>query len=314
MLAGLESIARNHRLALTEPPRYDIYLENYKGTTKKPVGRPLLIWSKGNTFQDFLQLATESKPIVFECEAQTMDKDLEMSFEVYIPKDADVTIKTTKGKYDPAPLARSRKGLKSTGKLDVTLPNHSMAATVYVYFAIIGQTMVFGCVRHPEGTYVPELEGSTAKDIFENGVLSGRLKKKYRDQGLLYMDVGSAALPVAERGKEEKQKVPKRKRTGSPSRQKIIEISDNCDDDDEQDDIVESTDEEPRRRNESGVRLIVPYPPEACALTLHSLSDVDATPSPSPIQTWLSTNRELYLPCHKPLNTPPMITQTRKSA
>ncbi|GAB7336739.1 hypothetical protein MBLNU13_g10837t2 [Cladosporium sp. NU13] len=208
---GMENVARDHRLALTEPPGYDIFFDNHKGSVKKPNSRPLQIWSRDSTFKHYFMMDTNSKPLVLELKARsgtkTVSKGLELSITLYVPRIASLEIKTSQSTNDPAPLARSTKGLKHTGKLEVTLPIESSFGTVYMVSAIIARTAVFGLIFNKEGTYVPELEGYTitARDIFENGIFSGRLRQEYTEMGLLYMEVESALLPELERYEIEKQ-------------------------------------------------------------------------------------------------------------
>lgn len=132
---------------------------------------------------------------------------LQLAPSTYIPQNASIKIKTVRGKNDPAPLARSKKGLEDTGELTVRLPMKSLKATVYMCFAIIGRIALFGCVSNERGDYVPALEEYTvtAKDVLENGIFSGRLNPKYRDMGLQYMEVGSAVLPEIERQGKKKE-------------------------------------------------------------------------------------------------------------
>lgn len=207
----MENVARDHRLALTEPPRYDIFFNNHKGSVKRPTKRPLRIWSHNSTFEHFLTMDTKAKPLALEIEAKsgtwTVDDGLEVSITVFVPLNTSLEIKTSQRKNDPAPLARSMKGLRDTGELKVTLPVKSPTGTVYMLSAIIGRTAVFGFIFNKQGTYVPDLEGHTvtAGDLFEHGMFFGRLKRKYTAMGLLYMEVDSALLPELERHEEKKQ-------------------------------------------------------------------------------------------------------------
>lgn len=233
----MENVARDHRLALTEPPRYDIFFDNHKGSVKNPTSRPLQIWSRDSTFEHYFMMDTKSKPLVLELEAKsgtkTVSKGLELSITLYVPRTASLEIKTSQRKNDPAPLARSTKGLKDTGKLKMTLPIESLTGTVYMLSAIIGRTAVFGFIFNKQGTYVPDLEEHTvtARDLFEHGMFSGRLRQKYTEMGLLYMEVDSALLPELERHEKKKQGPRGKKRTRDEHERDVIVLSS---DDDEQ--------------------------------------------------------------------------------
>ena len=162
---------------------------------------------------------TKSKPLTLEIEAksgtETVDQGLEVSITVFVPLNASLEIKTSQRKNDPAPLARSVKRLRNTGELKVTLPVKSPTGTVYMLSAIIGRTAIFGFIFNKQGTFVSKLEEDTvtARDLFENGLFSGRLRQKYTEMGLLYVEVDSALLPELERHEKKKEGPQRKKRT-----------------------------------------------------------------------------------------------------
>jgi hypothetical protein len=279
----MENIARDHRLALTEPPGYDIFFDNHGGSVKKPTRQPLQIWSHKKTFEDFLMMDTTSKPLALELEARsatkTADEGLEVSITVFVPRNASLEIKTSQRASDPVPLARSAKGLRNTGELRVTLPIKTPTGTVYMLPAIIGRTAVFGIIFNKEGTYIPELEDHaiTAKDLFENGLFSGRLRRKYKEMGLLYMEADSALLPELERHEKKKQG-PRRKKRPRDEGEVIVLSSD----DDEQGCPARGSDQghqKLRSVKASAVNHSISPSPEVRALTIPRVSNFDAIPN-----------------------------------
>lgn len=187
---------------------------------------------------------TKSKPLALEIEAksgtETVDEGLEVSITVFVPLDASLEIKTSQRKNDAAPLAGSVKGLRNTGELKVKLPVKSPTGTVYMLSAIIGRTAIFGFILNKQGTYVSELEEHTvtARDLFENGLFSGRLRQKYTEMGLLYVEVDSALLPGLECHERKKQGPRRKKRTRDEG--EVIVLSS---DDDEQGRPVRGSDQ-----------------------------------------------------------------------
>lgn len=226
---------------------------------------------------------TKAKPLALEIEAKsgtwTVDDGLEVSITVFVPLNTSLEIKTSQRKNDPAPLARSMKGLRDTGELKVTLPVKSPTGTVYMLSAIIGRTAVFGFIFNKQGTYVPDLEGHTvtARDLFEHGMFSGRLKRKYTEMGLLYMEVDSALLPELERHEEKKQG-PRRKKRTRDEREVIVLSSD----DDEQGCPVRGSDQAHQKlpsAKASAVSYFISPSPEVRALTVPRASNFDVIPS-----------------------------------
>ncbi|GAB7336749.1 hypothetical protein MBLNU13_g10844t1 [Cladosporium sp. NU13] len=181
---------------------------------------------------------TNSKPLVLELKARygtkTVSKGLELSITLYVPRTASLEIKTKQTIHDPAPLALSTKGLEDTGILKVTLPIESSIGTVCMLSATVARTAIFGFVFNKKGTHVPELEGDTitARDLFDNGMFSGRLREEYTKMGLLYMEVESALLPELERHEKEKQGPRGTKRTRDEI--EVIEVIELSSDDDQQ--------------------------------------------------------------------------------
>jgi hypothetical protein len=231
-----------------------------------------------------MTMDTKSKPLALELEANSgtkaVDEGLEVSITVFVPLDASHEIKTTQRDNDPVPLARSVKGLKNTGDLKVTLPIKSPTGTVYMLSAIIGRTAIFGFILNKEGTYVPELEDHavTARDLFENGMFSGRLRRKYTDMGLLYVEVDSALLPELQRHEKEKQRLRRTKRTRDEA--ELIVIS--SDDDDEQVYPVRGASQEPQKLPLAKVSVVshsISPSPEVRALTVLRPRKFDVTPS-----------------------------------
>lgn len=226
---------------------------------------------------------TKSKPLALEIEAKSgtkeVDQGLEVSITVFVPLNASLEIKTSQGKNDPAPLARSMKGLRNTGELKVTLPVKSPVGIVYMLSAIIARTAIFGFIFNEKGTYIPELEGHTitARDLFENGMFSGRLREKYTEMGLLYMEVDSALLPELERHEEKKQG-PRRKKRTRDEREVIVLSSD----DDEQGCPVRGSVQAHQKlplAKASAVGHSIPPSLEVRALTVPRVSNFDVVPS-----------------------------------
>ncbi|KAM0714168.1 hypothetical protein Q7P37_010317 [Cladosporium fusiforme] len=197
VLAGLDSIARNPQLAITEAPGYDIFLMNHKADPRKIIKRPLQIWDKETSYERFLELATESKPLIFELEDSEMCDGLEVSFELFIPRN-NRKIRKRKGPYDPAPVALNLRNLKTTGTFVAKFEISCSSATIYVYRAFFGRTFIFGCVYREDGEGVSELDQRRAQDIFDGGIFFGRLKPEYQNKGLLCKEFGSVTLPVSQ--------------------------------------------------------------------------------------------------------------------
>jgi hypothetical protein len=74
---GMENIARDHRLALAEPPRYDIFSDNHRGSVKKLIRRTLQIWSRNSIFEHCLMMSTKSKLLALELEAKSESKTVD---------------------------------------------------------------------------------------------------------------------------------------------------------------------------------------------------------------------------------------------
>jgi hypothetical protein len=278
----MENVARDHRLALTTPPRYDIFFDNHKGSVKKLIRRPLRIWSRKWSFEHFMTMDTKSKPLALEIEAQpgtrTVDEGLEVSITVFVPLNTSLEIKTSQNENDPAPLARSMKGLSNTGELKVTLPVKSPTGTVYMLSAFIGRTAIFGFILNKQGSYVPELEKDTvtARDLFENGLFSGRLRQKYTEMGLLYVEVDSVLLPELERHERKKQGPRRKKRTHDEP--EVIVLSS----DDEQGCPVRGSDQAHQKlpsAKASAVSYFISPSPEVRTLTVPRASKFDVIPS-----------------------------------
>lgn len=228
---------------------------------------------------------TKSKPLALELKARsatkTVSKGLELSITLYVPLNASLEIKISQGKNDPAPLALSTKGLKDTGKLKVTLPIESPIGTVYMLSAIIARTAICGFIFNKKGTYIPELEEDTvtARDLFENGLFSGRLRQKYTEMGLLYMEVDSALLPELERHEKKKQGPRRKKRTRDEHEREVIVLSS---DDDEQGCPVRGSDQAHQKlpsAKASAVSYFISPSPEVRALTVPRASNFDVIPS-----------------------------------
>lgn len=226
---------------------------------------------------------TKSKPLALEIEAKsgtrTVDEGLEVSVTVFVPLNTSVEIKTLQRENDPAPLARSTRGLRNTGELKVTLPVESPTGTVYMLSAIIARTAIFGFIFNKKGTYIPELEGHTvtARDLFENGMFSGRLRQRYTEMGLLYMEVDSALLPELKHHEMEKQGPQGMKRTRDES--EVIVLSS---DDDEQGCPVRGSDQGHQKlpsAKASAVSHFISPSPEVRALTVPRASNFGVVPS-----------------------------------
>ncbi|GAB7336750.1 hypothetical protein MBLNU13_g10845t1 [Cladosporium sp. NU13] len=259
---GMENIARDHRLALTEPPRRD------------------------SNFKHYFMMDTNSKPLVLELKARygtkTVSKGLELSITLYVPRTASLEIKTKQTIHDPAPLALSTKGLEDTGILKVTLPIESSIGTVCMLSATVARTAIFGFVFNKKGTHVPELEGDTitARDLFDNGMFSGRLREEYTKMGLLYMEVESALLPELERHEKEKQGPRGTKRTRDEI--EVIEVIELSSDDDQQECPVRGFDQGYQKlpsAKASAVSHFISPSPEARALTVSRASNYGIIPS-----------------------------------
>jgi hypothetical protein len=228
---------------------------------------------------------TKAKPLALKIEAKsgtwTVDDGLEVSITVFVPSNTSLEIKTSQAKNDPAPLARSMKGLRDTGELKITLPIEFPTGTVYMLSAIIGRTAVFGFIFNKQGTDVPDLEEHTvtAGDLFEHGMFSGRLRQKYTEMGLLYMEVDSALLPELERHEKKKQGPRRKKRTRDEREREVIVLSS---DDDEQGCPVRGSDQAHQKlpsAKASAVSYFISPSPEVRALTVPRASNFDVIPS-----------------------------------
>jgi hypothetical protein len=137
----------------------------------------------------------------------------------------------------------------------------------------------FGFILNKQGSYVPELEKDTvtARDLFENGLFSGRLRQKYTEMGLLYVEVDSVLLPELERHERKKQGPRRKKRTHDEP--EVIVLSS---DDDEQGCPVRGSDQAHQKlpsAKASAVSYFISPSPEVRTLTVPRASKFDVIPS-----------------------------------
>lgn len=121
-----------------------------------------------------------TSPIIYTLGTRDADIGLSVNLEISTPTSAQG--KTKMKTVDGAEVAYSMKSLRSTGKCDIRLPITATEASIYVFSATSGYTIVFVIVYRKDGLYIPDLEeiGIRDSDVFEGGLLFGQLKAKFR--------------------------------------------------------------------------------------------------------------------------------------
>jgi len=184
----MEGLAADPGGVETAPIRHDIFVHNQPRKTKDQV-MPLLLYDH--------EKQRLTSPIVYTLYGKDTDSKLIANFEIFTPTSAKG--KTNTRNVKGAEVADSTKGLKTSGKCDVPLPINAQEASIYVFSATSGYTIVFVIVYRKDGQHIPDLEKFTVQedDVFEGGLLFGHLKAKFRKNAEIgFVRTARVALPV----------------------------------------------------------------------------------------------------------------------
>jgi hypothetical protein len=234
----MEGLAADPGGAETAPIRHDIFVHNQPRKLNDKV-MPLLLYDH--------EKRNFTSPIIYTLHDRDTDDKLIANFEIFTPTSAKG--KTNTKRVNGAEVADSTKGLRSTGKCDVPLPITGREASIYVFWANFGHTLVIVIIYRKDGLYIADLEkfGIRDSDVFEGGLLFGQLKAKFRTNvDIEFVRTARVALPTVmslrnaiQRSGTTESQGPKTKgsvlesesvRDGNkPNADEVIEISDDED-------------------------------------------------------------------------------------